>query len=93
MYELFFCFILKIIDQCGYINIEREIFDNNQKFHYEYSDSLSLLDQQLNSMSKLLQTYRSFWLLLPEQICKSNQLSAAHKKACWTGSSVSLDDR
>ncbi|CAF2978945.1 unnamed protein product [Rotaria sp. Silwood2] len=83
----------EIIDQCGYIHIRKEIFDNDQKFHKEYSNSLSILDQQLKSMKQSLQTYRSFWLMLPEQICKSNGHSISTKETCWTGTSISLNNK
>ncbi|CAF3574682.1 unnamed protein product [Rotaria sp. Silwood1] len=82
-----------IIDQCGYIHIRKEIFDNDQIFHKEYSNSLSILDQQLRYMRQSLQIYRSFWLILPEQICKSNGHSISTQKTCWTGTSISFDDK
>ncbi|CAF4956651.1 unnamed protein product, partial [Rotaria sp. Silwood1] len=59
----------------------------------EYSNSLSILDQQLRYMRQSLQIYRSFWLILPEQICKSNGHSISTQKTCWTGTSISLDDK
>jgi hypothetical protein len=45
------------------------------------------------SMKQSLQMYRSFWLMLPEQICKSDGISASDKQICWTGSSISQDKR
>lgn len=89
LYVLFF----KIINQCGYVNIRREIFDNDQKFPNEYRNLLPLLDKQIMSMKQSLQMYRSFWLMLPEQICKSDGISASDKQICWTGSSISQDKR
>ncbi|CAF1324498.1 unnamed protein product [Adineta steineri] len=80
-----------IINQCGYINIRKEVFDNDQKFHDKYRNSLSLLDKQLTSMRQSLQMYRSFWLMLPEQICKSDGLSISNEQKCWTGTFISQD--
>jgi hypothetical protein len=87
-------YFLKIIDQCGHIHIRKEIFDNDQKFSDKSSNSLStLLDRQLMSMRQSLEIYRSFWLMLPEEICKSNEISATNEKICWTGTSISQDTR
>ncbi|CAF3360705.1 unnamed protein product [Rotaria socialis] len=83
-----------IINECGYVHIRREIIDNDQLFHKQYnSDALHLLDQQLKSMRQSLQSYRSFWLTLSEQICKSNDLSTSNNKICWTGTAISVDDK
>ncbi|CAF4402578.1 unnamed protein product, partial [Adineta steineri] len=35
--------------------------------------------------------YRSFWLMLPEQICKSDGLSISNEQKCWTGTFISQD--
>ncbi len=88
-----YIYFLKIIDQCGRIHIRKEIFDNNQKFHNEYRNSvLLILDKYLRSMRQSLQIYRSFWTMLPKQICKSNELSTSNEKEeCWTGTSISQD--
>jgi hypothetical protein len=88
-------YFLKIIDQCGYIHIRKEIFDNDQKFHDKYKNSLllSLLDKQIMSIKQSLEIYRSFWLMLPKQICKSNEISASNENICWTGTSISQDKK
>jgi hypothetical protein len=44
-------------------------------------------------MSRTLNTYRSFWIKLPEQICKSTGISALNGTMCWTGASISPDGR
>jgi hypothetical protein len=44
-------------------------------------------------MKESLRVYRSFWLILPKQICKSNGFSVSDKEACWTGISISQDER
>jgi len=44
-------------------------------------------------MSRTLHTYRSFWIKLPEQICRSTGISALNGTSCWTGASVSPDGR
>ena len=44
-------------------------------------------------MSRSLQTYRLFWIKLPEQICKSTGVSALNGTRCWTGTSISQDGR
>jgi hypothetical protein len=44
-------------------------------------------------MSRTLHTYRSFWIKLPEQICKSTGISALNGTRCWTGVSISPDGR
>jgi hypothetical protein len=88
--DIFFFFI-KIIDQCGHLRIRRQTYSINQKIDEEYSKtlSLSLLDRQLISISRSLNTYRSFWMKLPEQICKSTGVSARNGTSCWTGTSIS----
>ena len=75
------------------MHIQREIFDNDQGFPDEYSSSLSLLDKQLMSIGQSFQIYRSFWLILPKQICKSDEISASKNRTCWTGNLLSLDNR
>lgn len=44
-------------------------------------------------LSQSLQIYRTFWMRLPEQICKSTGISALNGTTCWTGSSISQDGR
>lgn len=90
-----YVFSLKISDQCGNISIHKEIFDNDQKFHNEYRNTflLSLLDKQILSIKQSLEIYRSFWLILPKQICKSNDISAVNEEICWTGTSISRDSK
>jgi len=44
-------------------------------------------------MNRTLHIYRSFWIKLPEQICKSTGISALNGTTCWTGVSISPDGR
>ncbi len=88
-------FSKKIIDQCGSIHIRQEIFDNDQQFRDQYKNSLlsSVFDQQLTSMKQSLEVYRSFWLILPKEICKSNEISVSNESICWTGTLISQDKK
>jgi hypothetical protein len=88
-------FYIKIIDQCGHIRIRRETLSIDQKFDDQHSKtlSLSILDRQLIYINRSLHAYRSFWLKLPEQICKSTGISALNGSTCWTGTSISQDGR
>ncbi|CAF4703238.1 unnamed protein product, partial [Rotaria magnacalcarata] len=60
-----------IIDQCGQVRSRRQAFAIDQTVDDEYSETLalSLLDQQLSHMRQSLQSYRSFWIELPKQVC------------------------
>ena len=78
---------MKIINQCGHLRFRRQTFAIDEKL------SLSLVDKQLIHMSRTLDVYRSFWIRLPEQICKSNGISALYGRKCWTGTSISEDGR
>jgi hypothetical protein len=69
------------------------MLDYDQKFHDEDRTSVSLLNKQLMSMRQSLHVYRTFWLILSKQICRSNGFSASDKEACWTGISISQDGR
>lgn len=40
-----------------------------------------------------LKIYRSFWLMLPKEICKFNDISALSQTACWTGTSISQNEK
>lgn len=76
------------------MHIKKDIFGNDRIIHKYYnSNKILLLDEQLDSMRQSLQSYKSFWLILPEQICKYNDLSVSNKKLCWTGTSISYDDK
>ncbi len=94
--KLYIYIFSKIIDQCGSIHIRQEIFDNDQKFLDQYKNSLlvsPVFDQQLLSMRQSLEVYRSFWLLLPKEVCKSNEISVSNQSVCWTGTSISQDKK
>ena len=88
-----YVFLFKIIDQCGSVPLRKEIFDRNQKFRDEYHTSLSLLDEQLMSMKQSLKMYRSFWLGLPEEVCRTKGISTSNENLCWTGTKISNEKR
>ena len=58
LYLIFSSVIEKIIDQCGATHIRREIFDNNQKFDDQFSNSTlsSLLDQQIDVCKTIIRS-------------------------------------
>lgn len=43
-------------------------------------------------MKQSLEIYRSFWLILPKQICQSNEISISNDQICWTGNSLSYNN-
>ena len=75
------------------MRIRRETPSIYQKIDEEFSKTLSLsvLDRQLNQISRSLQMYRSFWMKLPEQVCQATGISARNGTICWTGIAVSQD--
>ncbi|CAF2044632.1 unnamed protein product [Rotaria magnacalcarata] len=83
-----------IIDQCGQVRSRRQAFAIDQTIDDEYSETLalSLLDQQLSHMRQSLQSYRSFWIELPKQVCKSKGISSINQNECWTGTSMSHNE-
>ncbi|CAF5201185.1 unnamed protein product [Rotaria magnacalcarata] len=83
-----------IIDQCGQVRSRRQAFAIDQTVDDEYSETLalSLLDQQLSHMRQSLQSYRSFWIELPKQVCKSKGISSINQNECWTGTSMSHNE-
>lgn len=77
------------------MRIRRQTLTIDQKIDDEDSKtlSLSLLDRQLIYIGRTLHTYRSFWIKLPVEICKSRGISAVNGTTCWTGTTISQDGR